>query len=309
MQSISIVIPVFNEQSNLKPLYIRLDSVVKKISKSHEIIFVNDGSTDKSLDTLIQLRKKDKRIKIISFTRNFGHMQAIDAGLQMSSGNKVVVMDADLQDPPEIIEAMWNKSKTGYNIVYGTKKGRKESIVKKSLFSMFYKILNKVSKLKMPENAGTFCLLDRNAVEIICALPERNKYFSGLRVWTGLKSTGVTYERASRYKGRPKPMSKLLSLGFDGIISFSYLPLRVASIIGFIFASISFLFILIVIIARFAFDKGIIGWASTMTTILFIGGVQLITLGIIGEYLARIYDEVKARPQYIISEKIGFNKK
>lgn len=306
---ISIIVPIYNEEKNIPVLYKRLKNELYKISKNHEIIFVNDGSYDKSLSILKKLRKKDKKLKIVSFSRNFGHMAAINAGLKESSGKKVVIMDADLQDPPEIISKMYEKSKKGYEVVYGIKKKRKEGTIKKFMFTTFYKILNSISQIKMPLDSGTFSLIDRRVVDILISLPERNKYLSGLRAWTGFSQTGIVYERGARIAGKPTSFRKLLKLAFDGFFSFSYIPLKIASFLGFIFALIAFIFILVVFVLRIFFDAGIVGWASTMSTILLMGGIQLITLGIIGEYLARIYDEVKNRPEYIISEKIGISKR
>lgn len=306
---ISVVIPIFNEAKNISELYKRLKPVLNTISKEHEIIFVNDGSKDKSLKVLKKLRKKDKKLKIISFSRNFGHMAAVNAGLINSSGKKVVIMDADLQDPPEVIPRMYEKAKKGYEVVYGVKRKRKEGPVIKFMFKTFYRLLNSIAQLKMPLDAGAFSLIDRRVVDILISLPERNKYFSGLRAWAGFAQIGIVYKRGARFAGKPASFRRLFKLAFDGLFSFSYLPLRIASFLGFFFALIAFIFIFVVFILRIFFRAGIVGWASTMSAILLIGGVQLITLGIIGEYLARIYDEVKNRPEYIISEKIGIRKK
>ncbi|MBX4205653.1 glycosyltransferase family 2 protein [Candidatus Microgenomates bacterium] len=306
--TVSVVIPIFNEEKNIPILFKRLEKTLKKLTSSYEIIFINDGSHDKSLQKLKELRNKNKKVKIATFSRNFGHMSAVNAGLVLSLGEKVIIMDADLQDPPEVIEKMWHKSKEGYQVIYGIKEKRKENFVRKFLFSTFYKILNNISSYKMPLDAGTFSLLDRKIVNILINLPEKNKYISGLRAWTGFKQTGIVYERAARYSGKPMSIRKLTKLAMDGMISFSYLPLRLASFFGFICATLAIIAIIGVIILRIFFGWGIIGWASTLTTILLVSGVQLITLGIIGEYLARIYDEVKGRPEYIFSEKIGFKK-
>lgn len=305
-KELSVVIPIFNEEKNLSELYTRLKNTLVSITKNHEIIFVDDGSFDNSLELLKDFNKQDPHVKVISFSRNFGHMPAISAGLKLASGEKVVLMDADLQDPPEVIEKMYLKSQEGYNVVYGTKTKRKEGWLKRFLFASFYRILNSISQYKMPLDAGTFSLFDKKVADILVNLPERNKYFSGLRSWVGFSQTSVTYERGARSLGDATSFKKLIKLALDGMVSFSYIPLRLASFLGFIFALIAFGFIVLVFLARFFLGFGIVGWASTMSTVLFIGGVQLITLGIIGEYLARIYDEVKNRPEYIISQKIGF---
>ncbi len=303
---ISVVVPIFNEEKNIPILHSRLNKALFHLTNKYEIIYINDGSSDKSLKLLKQINKRDKKTKIISFSRNFGHMPAIIAGLSVCEGKKVVIMDADLQDPPEVIPKLYQKSLEGYQVVYGIKKNRKEGGIKNLMFSAFYRILNNLSAFKMPLDAGTFSIVDKKVVDLMIQMPERNKYFSGLRAWTGFAQTGVVYKRAKRYKGKPASFRRLFKLAMDGIISFSHIPLRLASILGFIFASIAFIFIILVAIGRLFFGLGIVGWASTMSTILLIGGIQLITLGIIGEYLARIYDEVKRRPEYIISEKIGF---
>lgn len=304
--AISVVVPVFNEENNIPVLHPRLKKALQSVSKNYEVIYINDGSTDKSLKILKQINKKNKNTKIISFSRNFGHMPAIMAGLTLCKGKKVIIMDADLQDPPEVIPKLYQKSLEGFEVVYGIKKNRKEGSIKNLMFTTFYRLLNNVATFKMPLDAGTFSIIDRKVVDLMLQMPERNKYFSGLRAWTGFPQTGVEYSRGKRYKGKPASFARLIKLALDGIISFSHIPLRLASILGFIFASLAFVFIIIVAIGRLLFGLGIVGWASTMSTILLIGGIQLITLGIIGEYLARIYDEVKRRPEYIISEKIGF---
>jgi len=306
--NISVVIPVYNEQRNLRRLYKELKKTLNKVTRNHEIIFVNDGSTDDSLKMIRRLRIKDKKVKYLSFSRNFGHMPAVNAGLASVSGLRIVIMDADLQDPPSVIEKMYNKSLEGFEIVYAVKKNRKEGFIKKASFSLFYKILDKVSYYKMPANAGTYSLISQKVAKLISNLNETNKYFSGLRAWVGYSQTSVEYERAARHSGNSKPFGKLLKLALDGLVSFSYLPLRLASYFGFISASFAFIFILVVVVLRIFFGVGIIGWASTMSTILLVGGIQLITLGIVGEYLARIYDEVKKRPEYVIDEKVGLGK-
>lgn len=308
-QSISVVIPIFNEEKNIQPLYSQLKKVLNRLTKKHEIIFVNDGSRDSSFVKIKTIKKKDKKVKYISFSRNFGHMPAVVAGLNATTHQSVVIMDADLQDPPEVIEKMWKKSKEGYEVVYGVKEKRKEGYFRKLMFNYYYKILNSISPYKMPLDAGTFSLLDRKVVDHLLSLKEKNKYLSGLRAWIGFNQTGVVYERGTRYSGKQASLKRLTKLAMDGLISFSYLPLRLASFMGFICASLAVFAIVGVLILRIFFGWGLIGWASTMTTILLVSGVQLITLGIIGEYLARIYDEVKSRPEYIISEKAGFGKK
>lgn len=303
---VSVVVPIFNEEENIPELYKRLRATIPKIAKKYEIIFVNDGSVDESLNLLKRLRNKDYKIKIISFSRNFGHMAAVDAGLSLTSGEWVVIMDADLQDPPELIPEMIIKAKKGFDVVYGVKRNRKEGVFRRVLFSSFYKTLNGIASYKMPMDAGTFSVVNRRVVKVLVNLPEKNKYLSGLRSWVGFSQTGFVYDRRKRFSGREASLTRLFKLAFDGIFSFSYIPLRLASILGFACAFLAFLSIIGVFILRIFFGFGIIGWASTTSIILLVGGIQLITLGIIGEYLARIYDEVKNRPEYIIKEKFGF---
>jgi len=305
---LSVIIPVYNEEKNIPLLYTRLKVTLKKISNDHEVIFVDDGSVDNSFKIISKLRNRDKKIKILTFSRNFGHMPAVTAGLSHAVGKKIVIMDADLQDPPEIIENLWKESIKGYDVVYAIKRKRKEMFLKRFLFDSFYKLLNSISSYKMPVDSGTFSLIDKKVANILIGLPEKNKYLSGLRAWTGFKQVGITYERARRHAGKPMSLRKLIKLAMDGFVSFSYVPLRLASFLGFITASIAFIFIVVVLILRIFLGFGLIGWASTLSAILLFSGVQLITLGIIGEYLARIYDEVKQRPEYIISNKIGFDR-
>lgn len=305
---ISAVIPIFNEEKNIPVLYKHLIPVLKKISSSYEIIFVNDGSGDKSLENIKALRKRNNKVKFLSFSRNFGHMAALDAGLSAAGGKYIVIMDADLQDPPEVILKMYEKSRDGFDVVYGIKRKRKEGLLKRILFKSFYRIINSISSYKMPLDTGTFSLMNRKVVNILLSLPEKNKYFSGLRSWVGFSQTGVIYSRGARYSGKPATFRRLIKLALDGMISFSYLPLKIASLLGFTFATLAFIFIFIVFVLRIFFQAGIVGWASTMSAILLIGGIQLITLGIIGEYLARIYDEVKNRPEYIISNAGGLTR-
>lgn len=308
MSKISIIIPVFNEEKNISPLYTRLVKTLKQITKSYEIIFVDDGSQDKSLYEISKLRRKDHKVKFISFSRNFGHMPAVSAGIAHTRSEYTVIMDADLQDPPEIISLLYKQAKKGYEVVYAVKKQRKEGFFKVLLFNSFYKILNLVSTYKMPLDAGTFCIVNKRVITALNSLPEKNKYFSGLRAWTGFSQIGIVYERDPRLHGKASSFWKLARLALNGIFSFSYIPLRLASLFGFFIAFIALIGIILVIILRLYFGIGFIGWASTMVTILLLAGVQLITLGIIGEYLARIYDEVKNRPEYLIQKMVGFKR-
>src|SRR5258708_18003281 len=274
--TLTVVIPVFNEEKNIPVLYHRLKKVLNQISDSHEIIFVDDGSVDSSLMVIKNLRIKDKKIKAISFSRNFGHMPAVIAGLNKSVGQKVVIMDADLQDPPEVITKMWKKSKDGFDVIYGVKKKRKEGILRKVLIKIFYRILNSISAYKMRLDAGSFSLIDKKVVLVLVSLPEKNKYLSGLRSWSGFRQTGIIYERGKRFEGKEASLRRLTKLALDGMVSFSYLPLRLATFLGFLCSILSILAIITVAILRIFFGVGLIGWASTITTILLLSSVQLI---------------------------------
>src|SRR3989344_1043562 len=275
----------------------------------HEIIFVDDGSRDKTLEILKAKAREDEKVKIISFSRNFGHPLAISAGLEHASGSAGIVMDSDLQDPPEVIKKFIARWREGYNVVYGVRRGRKEWFGKKLAYWAFYRILQNLSPLKMPLDSGDFSLFDRRVLEVIKKMPERNRFVRGLRTWAGFKQTGVEFERDVRFAGKTKyPFKKLLRLAADGIFSFSYLPLKIATFFGFIIALASFVAILAVLYLRiFAGSLPITGFASTIIVVLFLGGIQLITIGLLGEYVGRIYEEVKKRPLYVIEEKIGFN--
>lgn len=304
---ISVVIPILNEEKTLPELYKRLTEVLSKYQNPHEIIFVDDDSRDKSFDIMMGFNKEDSRVKIIQFSRNFGHQAALSAGIDHCNGEAIILMDGDLQDPPELIPEFIAKWQEGYDVVYGVKRKRKEGFLKNFAFKMFYKILNYLSPLKMPPNVGIFSLMDRKAVNVLKTMPERNRYISGLRAWAGFKQTGVEFERERRYEGKPKQtFIKLLKLSMDAIFSFSYLPLRIGIYVGLFSSGISIIIFLWVLYARLFTDKAIIGWASIMVVTTFLGGTILMILGIIGEYLGRIYDEVKARPYYVINKKIGF---
>jgi dolichol-phosphate mannosyltransferase len=310
---LSIVIPIFNEESNIPRLYERILRASKSWNEEFEIILVDDGSIDNSLLLLRNLQKSDSRFKYISFSRNFGHQIAVSAGLQSSSGKAVAVMDADLQDPPEELHRFLDKWREGYQVVYGIRTKRKENIFKRSAYYVFYRILVWCSSVHIPLDSGDFCLMDRAVVDLLNAMPERNRFVRGLRAWIGYRQIGIPYEREKRFAGDVKyTFRKLLGLALDGIINFSYLPLQMAGIVGLLTCLASFLGIVFCIVHEIV-DREIFGLApqdvSGVTilifAILFIGGVQLFTLRVFGEYLGRIFDEVKQRPLFIIKEKGG----
>jgi dolichol-phosphate mannosyltransferase len=307
----SIVIPVYNEEHNIPELYQRLTDVMDILSESYEIIFVNDGSKDKSLGILKSLRKSDQsHIRIINFSRNFGHQRAISAGIDHARGQAVLIMDADLQDPPEVIPKFVEKWREGYEVVYAVREKRKEHILKRAAYRTFYLILRTVAKIDIPLDTGDFCLMDRRVVDAIKALPERNRFVRGLRTWVGFKQTGLSYEREARYAGETKyTFRKLVSLALDGLLAFSYLPLRLATMVGFGISGLSLL------AALYYFAKAITrglnppGFATQVVLITFLGGVQLITIGIIGEYIGQLLEEVKHRPTYVVREVIENRRK
>jgi dolichol-phosphate mannosyltransferase len=306
----SIVIPVLNEEKVLNELYQRLTKVMTDIGESYEIIFINDGSTDNSLKIMKQLQTHDKRIKIIDFSRNFGHQIAITAGIDFTSGDAVITIDADLQDPPEVIPDLIKKWKEGYEVIYGIREKRKgENFFKKISTLIFYRLINKMTMINMPPDSGDFRLIDKKVVNNLKNIRENNRYVRGLTYWIGFKQIGVPYERDKRFAGKSKyPIKKLFKLAYDAIFSFSNFPLKIATYFGFIVSFLSFLYLIYALIIKLFTNSVIHGWTSLMISILFLGGVQLICLGIIGEYIARINDEVKKRPLYIIKEIIDEDK-
>ncbi|MDE3058856.1 MAG: glycosyltransferase family 2 protein [Bacteroidota bacterium] len=308
-ESLSVIIPIYNEEETIPLLYERLAAVLKNLALASEIVFVNDGSRDRSLALLKELASKDKRLRIIDLARNFGHQIAISAGIDHASGNAVVLMDGDLQDPPEMIATFIKKWKEGFEVVYAVRKKRKENLLKRSGYVIFYRLLRKISSVEIPLDSGDFSLMDRRIVDTLRAMPERNRFIRGIRSWVGFRQCGIEYERDRRYAGEVKyTFAKLLRLATDGIFAFSYLPLRVATYLGLTVAATSFLLAVFYFIEKIVSGIDTKGWASTMIIILFLGGVQLLTIGIMGEYVGRIYDEVKQRPLYIVNEKIGWRK-
>lgn len=304
----SLIFPVFNEEENLNTLYTRVQSVMDSINKDYEMIFINDGSYDRTSDILADLHKKDARAKSIHFSRNFGHQTAVTAGLNHAKGDFVCVMDADLQDPPEILPQCFAKLDDGYDVVYAIRKKRKENMFKKFAYNSFYRILKMMATIDIPLDSGDFCVMNKRVVKAMNSLPERNRFVRGLRSWVGFKQIGIEYERSGRNAGDSKySFSKLLKLAFDGIFSFSYVPLQLMFYLGLTALMLSFTGTLIAVYLRFFTNayKAVPGFATTIILIMFVGGVQLFSLGLIGEYMRRIYDEVKQRPQYIVDSTIG----
>ena len=304
----SYILPVYNECENIPQLYKRLSLVAKKLSASYELIFINDGSDDKTLPRLITLSRKDSHVKVINFSRNFGHQTAVTAGLNYCQGKYVAVLDADLQDPPEVLPEFFAKLDQGYDVVYAVRKDRQESWWLKNFYSLFYRLLKIVANIDIPLDSGDFCVMNKQVVDIINQLPERNRFVRGIRSWVGYKQIGLEYKRQTRFAGKSKyNLSKLVKLALDGVVSFSYTPLRLLTIIGFLTFITSILGSLLAIYLRFFTKIFVPGFATTVILIMFMGGLNMLSLGIVGEYLGRIYDEVKQRPQYIIKSIFGFH--
>jgi dolichol-phosphate mannosyltransferase len=273
-----------------------------------ELICVNDGSRDRSLELLLELHARDPRVKVLEFSRNFGHQIAISAGADFAQGDAVIVMDADLQDPPEVVQRMIDHWRQGYEVVYAVRASRRgETKFKLWTASLFYRLLQRITDINIPLDAGDFRLMDRRVVIAMRSLREQHRFMRGLSSWVGFRQIGIEYERAERYAGETKyPLAKMVRLATSAITGFSHVPLQLATYVGFGLASISLIAILITIALRLSGSNFFLGQATTLVSVLFLGGVQLIFLGIIGEYLGRIYDEVKHRPLYIVSRAYGF---
>ena len=302
----SVVIPAYNEQEVIEATYKRLTDVMTGMGESYELIFVNDGSKDKTANIIAGFCENDPTVRLINFTRNFGHMPAISAGMEHARGDAVYVIDADLQDPPEVFPEMAAKWKEGYHVVYGKRVKRKgESIFKKLTAKIFYRFLRSMTSVDLPPDTGEFRLIDRKVCDAVNKLPEKNRYIRGLVSWVGFKQIPVEYVREERFAGVTKyPLRKMLTFAMDAITSFSYKPLKLATMLGFLISFISFLYILYVIYQVFFTDRTVTGWASTIAAILFTQGIVLMILGLMGEYIGRIYTEIQDRPNYIIQEII-----
>jgi glycosyltransferase involved in cell wall biosynthesis len=304
---LSIVIPMHNEETNLDPLFERLTTVCYSLRLSYEIICVDDGSRDNTLNRLVEYHQKDPRIKVLALSRNFGKEVALTAGIDHAQGNAVVPIDADLQDPPELIGELVAKWREGYDVVYGVRRSRQgESWLKRWTAYSFYRVIGRISQVTIPSDTGDFRLMDRRVVEALKQLPERKRFMKGLFAWVGFKQIPIYYDRSPRHAGKTNwNYWKLWNFAIDGIASFSLVPLKVWSYIGLVFAMLAFIYASWLIIRTLIFGVEVPGYVSTMVSILFMGGLQLISLGVIGEYLGRVYEEVKGRPLYLIREAYG----
>jgi glycosyltransferase involved in cell wall biosynthesis len=307
----SVVAPVYNEEQLIAEFCRRVIAALEPLGEPFELILVNDGCRDRSPDIMRELHQRDPRIKVINFSRNFGHQIAITAGTDYATGRAVIVIDSDLQDPPEVIPDLIARWREGYQVVYGVREERQgETWFKKTTAAIFYRLIVRITNVNIPVDTGDFRLMDRKVVDALKRMREHHRFMRGLSAWVGFRQTGVLYRRHARAAGTTKyPLRKMLRFALDGITSFSYLPLQLATYVGFIVAAVSIIFLFVVFVMRLAnpaaTEPAFYGQASTLASVLFLGAVQLISLGIIGEYVGRIYDEVKGRPLYIVAETLG----
>jgi polyisoprenyl-phosphate glycosyltransferase len=305
----SFIIPIYNEEETIAEMYRRMSGVMDRMDGIVELILINDGSRDRSIHLLRDLHNKDSRVCYLSLARNFGHQIAVTAGLNFATGQIVVILDADLQDPPELIPDMVEKWKQGYQVVYAQRtQRRKESWFKRFTAYSFYRLLKKLADVDIPTDTGDFCLLDRQVVEVLNAMPERNRYIRGLRSWIGFRQTAIRFEREARFAGEVKyTFRKSLALAINGLVSFSTVPLRISTYVGLLAAIASILMALLVLYWRiFVPNSPLTGFTIVLMATFFLGAVQLVSIGILGEYIGRIYEEVKGRPLYTLAEVGGF---
>lgn len=304
--TISVVIPVFNEQDNLSALYDRVSSILTQCEPGYEIVFVDDGSRDRSLELLHGFEARDRRVTIVELARNFGHQVAISAGLDHARGQGVIIMDADMQDPPEVLPQFIAKWREGHDVVYAIREHRKEGWLKRQAYNLFYRLLQRIANIRIPLDAGDFCIMDRRVVDVLNGMPERNRFVRGIRSWVGLDQVGLAYERQARYAGETKyTFRRLLYLALDGLVSFSYVPLRMISIIGLCVSVMSFILAVFYAIQKLTVGLNPPGFATLIVAVFFLAGIQLITIGVIGEYVGRIFEEVKQRPLYVLRRVTG----
>ena len=303
---LSVVVPCFNEEAVIAATHERLARVLD--ATPFEIVYVDDGSSDGTWARLSEIQRKDARVRLVRLSRNFGHQMASTAGLQHAGGDAVVLIDADLQDPPEVIPEMLAKWREGFQVVYGSRVSRRgEGWFKAATAKAFYRLINRVSEVPIPLDTGDFRLMDRRVVEAVLAMPERDRFLRGMVSWVGFRQTSVNYTREARQAGKSKyPLRKMVHFAGDGILSFSLAPLKLAAVLGFFSSAIALGGIVYTLIVRLETREWVPGWASIFLAVLFMGGAQLICLGVMGEYLGRVYGESKHRPLYFVAEKIGF---
>jgi dolichol-phosphate mannosyltransferase len=309
---LSVVVPCLDEESGIRETYGRLSAVISAADIRTELIFVDDGSKDKTSEVLRELQFEDPRVRVVRLSRNFGHQIAITAGLEHAAGDAVAIIDADLQDPPEVLLEFFRKWCDGYDVVYGVRSEREgETAFKLWTAKVFYRLMCQLSDTAIPVDTGDFRLMDRRVVDALLSMPERDRFMRGMVSWLGFSQISVPYKRSARFAGETKyPLLKMIKFAADGIVSFSIVPLRLATWIGFLASGLSVLGIFVVLLERYFKVLGLVrGWSSTVIAVLFIGGVQLVCMGIIGEYVGRIYGETKRRPLYIVRERMGFDTK
>ncbi len=302
----TIIAPIYNEVENIPLLYSRVSEVMEKTGEPWEFVMVDDGSSDGSTEKILKLQSKDEKVRAVIFARNFGHQIAVTAGLDTSKGEAVIIIDADLQDPPEVILDLIQKWKEGYEVVYAVRSKREgESWFKLFTASAFYRVIQRITDVNIPTDTGDFRLLDRKVVQVMNGMREKHRFLRGMSVWVGFRQTGVEYEREERFAGETKyPLKKMIRFASDAITGFSYFPLQLAMYLGFIAAGFSIVSIPVVIFLRVTGSQAFFGQATTLIAVLFLGGVQLISLGLLGEYVGRLYDEAKDRPLYIVRENL-----
>lgn len=307
---LSIIVPMYNESDNIEVFYSRTIKVLENLGETFEIICVDDGSKDNTLELLLELNKKDPRVKVVGLSRNFGKEIAMSAGIDYASGQAVIPIDADLQDPPELIPDLVAKWKEGYDVVYATRIEREgETWLKKWTAHMFYRVIGKLTRFNIPKDTGDFRIMDKKVVEALKQLREQHRFMKGLFSWVGFKQTSFPYRREPRYAGKTKfNYWKLWNFALEGITSFSFAPLQFATYFGFFVSFIAFIYGIYILIKTLVFGNPVPSYSSLMVVLLFLGGVQILTLGIIGEYIGRIYDESKRRPLYIVRDAVGFDK-
>ncbi|HEX8683181.1 MAG TPA: glycosyltransferase family 2 protein [Ardenticatenaceae bacterium] len=305
---LSVVVPIYNEEEVLPESYRRMTAVLESLGEPYELILVDDGSSDASPQMLHALHARDPRVRVITFAKNFGHQIAITAGTDYAQGDAVVVIDADLQDPPEVIREMYQRWREGFQVAYGVRTEREgETWFKTMTASFFYRFIRAIANIDLPLDAGDFRLMDRAVVQTLRSMREKRRFMRGLSVWVGFRQVAVPYRRNARFAGSTKyPLKKMLRLTADSITNFSNMPLQFATYMGFFCAILALLGMIFAVVGRLFWPGALLGQATTLVAVLFIGGVQLISLGIIGEYLGRIYEEVKGRPLYIVAEALGY---